>query len=130
MKLEFTARQGDVSVFRILDDDAPEGATPLRREKGRVVLAHGEVTGHAHVIEHPGATLHSLPPAVRVALAKPETRDLAERDEAVLRYLTIVGRDAAALVHEEHGRVVLPPGRYLVARQYEYEPAALRTVQD
>ncbi len=130
MKLEFTGRQGDVSVFRILDDYEPAGARALPREKGRVVLAHGEVTGHAHAIAHRGATLHALPVEERLALARPEERELAERDEAILRYLTIVGDDAAALVHEEHGRELLPPGRYIVVRQYEYHPAELRTVQD
>ena len=130
MKLEFTARQGDVSLFRIVDDDMPAIGEPVPRENGRVVLAEGENTGHAHCIESEHAALFELPPQTRAALARPEARRLAEQEAAVMRYLTILGQDAAALVHEEHGRAIVPPGRYLVVRQTEYSPADLRTVQD
>jgi hypothetical protein len=41
-------RQGDVLVQRVTS--IPEGDTAVARDNGRVVLAYGEVTGHAHAI--------------------------------------------------------------------------------
>ena len=48
-------RQGDVLL--VPADEIPDGAKPIARDHGRVVLAYGEVTGHAHAIAAPGATL-------------------------------------------------------------------------
>src|SRR3954453_10783779 len=41
-------RQGDVLIARI--DEVPEDLEAVPRDKGRVVLAYGEVTGHAHAV--------------------------------------------------------------------------------
>ncbi len=46
--LPFHVRQGDVLVLEI--DDIPKDARRVPRDDGRVVLAYGEVTGHAHAI--------------------------------------------------------------------------------
>ena len=51
-------RQGDVLLVPV--DEVPEGARPLARTRGRVVLAEGEVTGHAHAIRSAAATLVTL----------------------------------------------------------------------
>ena len=49
-------RQGDVLL--IPTDSIPEGTKPAKRDsRGRLVLAEGEVTGHAHVILDDAATL-------------------------------------------------------------------------
>ena len=41
-------RQGDVLVIRV--DDVPSSAVSVPRDAGRLVLAYGEVTGHAHAV--------------------------------------------------------------------------------
>ena len=41
-------RQGDVLVVPV--DEIPTGLKKVPREQGRLVLAHGEATGHAHVV--------------------------------------------------------------------------------
>lgn len=110
-------RQGDVLLVR-LDSDPGAGAD-IPREGGRVVLAHGEVTGHAHAIAEPHVR--------HMALAD---RSLARDDAAVVSLLEVIGQDAW-LRHEEHAPIQIPPGRYLVTRQREYVPRALpRTVAD
>lgn len=97
-------RQGDVLI--VATDHIPAGAKPLPRDPhGRVVLAYGEVTGHAHALLDHHVTLHAL-----------TDRDVDDR------FLEIVGADAR-LVHEEHGSITLPPGSYIVRRQREYTPA-------
>lgn len=90
-------RQGDVFLVRV--NEVPEDAKPVERDNGRVVLAYGEVTGHAHAIEESHVTLLSR----------------AEND----RFLRIVGA-AANLVHEEHSTIAIPPGTYRVVRQREW----------
>ncbi len=95
-------RQGDVLL--VPADEIPESAKPVARDHGRVVLAYGEVTGHAHAIAAPGATL------------------LADGDD---RYLRL--RDAATLVHEEHGPIAIAPGAYRVVIQREYVPAPVNS---
>jgi hypothetical protein len=50
-------RQGDVLLLAIDPDGLPEKVRTVPRQGGRVVLAEGEVTGHAHAIHSPAATL-------------------------------------------------------------------------
>ena len=103
-------RQGDVLLVSI--DQLPTDANPLPLEGGRVILAHGEVTGHAHAIETP---VLEDPPAIKFEAA----------GSTFLEVLREVG-----LNHEEHERVVLPAAIYQVLIQTEYTPQEIRNVQD
>lgn len=109
-------RQGDVLIMRA-PDETPLGKE-IPRDRGRVVLAYGELTGHAHAISARGAALH----------------ERAQEDAAALmlaeRILTVVGKPGVKLEHEEHGTIKLPAGRYIVRQQREYSPAVLRQVAD
>lgn len=71
------------------------------------IIAHGEVTGHAHRVT--GATV-------------------LEREDVCY----INAPFGAAVVHEEHATIALPPGEYKVIRQREYDPyeRAARQVAD
>lgn len=97
-------RQGDVAVVRV--SDMPQGAIQRERENGRVVLAHGEVTGHAHVVTGP-----------------------AELFDADRQTFLRVG-EGAEIRHEEHSTIPLPAGVYQVIRQREYQPAGIVDVAD
>lgn len=102
-------RQGDVLIERI--GSMPRNLTNIDRENGRVILAHGEVTGHAHALTAPGCELFSA------------------EGEAGATFLEV--RDAmAALSHDEHATINLPAGNYRVTRQREYSPEAIRNVAD
>lgn len=100
-------RQGDVLIRRV---DSISKTNPMEREQGRVILAHGEVTGHAHAIT----------------------------DKSVQQYRTKapgvtaieIKRAMAMLKHEEHGTIELPRGTYEVIRQREYTPTAIINVAD
>lgn len=50
--------QGDVLLRRV--QELPTAATPLPLDRGHVVLAYGEVTGHAHAIDGKLARLFGL----------------------------------------------------------------------
>lgn len=106
-------RQGDVLVTRV--DAIPSGLAVRPRDNGRVILAYGEVTGHAHAI----ADTPSLPMAAIY-------EDPSSKDGDF--FLRIEG--ATGLVHEEHGRIDLAPGSYKVTRQREYTPEEIRNVAD
>jgi hypothetical protein len=101
-------RQGDVLITRV--DHLPELATELPRDEARgVVLAEGEVTGHAHRIHSRHAQLY--------------------RTEVDARYMRVTA--PVALQHEEHATVAIPPGDYRVTIHAEYQPGALpRQVAD
>ena len=88
-------RHGDVFLREIA-----ELPTAARRTlvEGDVILAYGEVTGHAHRIATPG-----------VAMWNASTQE----------YLTV--ETPAALTHEEHGTITLPPGTYEVIHQREWD---------
>lgn len=109
---KFHVRQGDVLV--LATDHIPDGTKPVKRDAGRIVLAYGEVTGHAHAIHDRHATL--------TALADSDT-DINDR------FLEIVG-SPAQLRHEEHSTIELPPGTYITRRQREYAPEANLWVAD
>ncbi len=95
-------RQGD--VFLELIERLPVGTKPIKS----LVLAEGEVTGHAHRVCGGRAKLFG--------------------DEAGSRFLRVVS--TVAVAHEEHGEILLPPGVYQVTRQREYSPEASRNVAD
>jgi hypothetical protein len=84
--------------------------TEVPRDNGRIVLAYGEVTGHAHAIHDSGAVL----------LAAPDTED---------RFLRIMDASGVSLTHEEHATIALPPGDYIVRRQREYTSADMEPIR-
>lgn len=103
-------RQGDVLLVRV--EDIPEDAKPCKVD-GDVILAYGEVTGHAHRFEE-GA----VKPLAKGGVWEPG----AERFIQVL--------EGAVLRHEEHAPIEVPPGNYRVVQQVEYAPEAIRNVAD
>lgn len=113
------ARQGDVFVQSVRTHKNLVGKDfkEAPKEGGRTVLAHGEVTGHAHAL--PGDLAHLFIPTK------------LSREEPRLRVVK-----PAVLFHEEHhqpstGHVVqLPAGDYEVIRQREYSPEEIRNVAD
>jgi hypothetical protein len=124
-------RQGDVLVIHVAR--GLESAKRKRRDKGRVVLAYGEVTGHAHAITDGGVALMVLDD--QAAMAKAARELLAEvgltveiRDEDVVGVLDV--EETAALTHEEHATIPLDQGAHVVLRQREYSPEAIRQVAD
>lgn len=100
-------RQGDVLVAP-LSGAMPGAVTRVKRDAGRIVLAYGEVTGHAHAIHSSDATLW-------------ENADGA-------RYLEV--KRAVRLLHEEHAEIRIPAGHYQIIRQREYSPEAIHYVAD
>lgn len=109
-------RQGDVLVTsphtRCFDGSArprASAAEKVPREQGRIVLAHGELTGHAHAIANKDVVL---------------TRDPKLAD------LFMSATSGGTLEHDEHGAIAIPPGEYRVIRQREYSPEAIRNVAD
>ena len=110
-------RQGDVLLIKI--SELPADARELKRDTlGRIVLAYGEVTGHAHAIRNKGVC------------------SFTTLDENEIEFL-VVGAGGATLRHEldsgakaEHDEVVLPEGNYRLAIQCEYTPAELQRVAD
>lgn len=121
-------RQGDVLIVMV--SALAAGVTKRPRESGRVVLAHGEVTGHAHAIERRDVVHYDAPNAEKAAeqlLADAgfKFEVSAENAPSFLEIPT-----GAEVVHEEHGTVVLPAGNAVVLRQREYAPEAIRQVAD
>jgi hypothetical protein len=104
-------RQGDVLLVPVSTNELPRSVRPLPRDaRGRLVLALGEATGHAHAVIARDAEL------------------LAEAAEVDRRFLRIATE--AMLTHEEHAPIPLPAGLYRVVQQREYVPGWFRPVAD
>lgn len=103
-----TYRQGDVLLHRV--DTLPEGATKVLAQT-RIVLAYGEVTGHAHVIDAEQAEEYQTP-----------------SKHGVQRHLRV--KHLAQVNHEEHASVPLPAGIYEIVQQCEYTPTEIKHVID
>lgn len=102
-KVKFQARQGDVLI-------ESTNALPAlaKRAKGRVVLAEGEATGHAHEID----------------------QDAGEAWKEHGQTVAVVATRPTQVKHQEHAPIELAPGKYKVTRQREYSPEAIRNVAD
>lgn len=115
-------RQGDVLLIKA-GGPVPKGSTVAPYDGKRIVLAHGEVTGHAHAI-------HLRPEQiVKDAIAKAQAYARLWTAPGGDRYLEVVG-ESVALTHEEHTPHTIPPGIYRLPTQVEYTPSALRRVED
>lgn len=103
-------RQGDVALIPRgpLAPAEQASAEAVPRDDRRVVLAYGEVTGHAHALHDDAVAQWQLADGERV--------------------LTV--DRLSMLVHEEHDALAIPAGTYTVRRQREYTPEGLRDVRD
>jgi hypothetical protein len=108
---EMIVRQGDVLLRRVASIPKTAKAAEKKDHSGnpRIVLAYGEVTGHAHAI-------HDL-----------SNVDVFVSDSGEM-YLKV--KAEVSLQHEEHGAIALPPGNYQRTIQREYSPEAVRNVAD
>lgn len=110
-------RQGDVMAVRV--GSLPKKAKKTERDEyGRVVLAYGERTGHAHTLRNPAVCGYST------------------LDDNEIEFL-LVGGGGGSLRHEhvsgakaEHDEIALAEGVYELPVQCEYSPAELIRVAD
>lgn len=123
-------RQGDVYLIPV--KALPKGCTPIDPEGGRrFVLAHGEVTGHAHAI-YEYTTDAAAEAAANEAIAAANASALAHaavnRARALRTaqmwaspdgewYLEI--RQPSTMRHEEHSAPTIPAGIYHAPVQVE-----------
>ena len=98
-----TFQQGDVLGRKL--NEMPTGEQKILSRK-RLVLAEGEHTGHAHVIEDDEAELIQIGERMLLKLTK-----------------------AATVKHEEHGPITLSPGIWEIGRVQEYDWFAKLTRQ-
>lgn len=103
-------RQGDIAIIPIKRERRPAQRLRVAADNGRIILAYGEVTGHAHALPEGDVELY-------------------ETANAVDRILRVRSR-MTTLTHEEHGPIALPQGDYIVRRQREYSPEDIRLVAD
>jgi hypothetical protein len=99
-------RQGDVLLI-CSEKQLDKKFKPVEFDNGKVILAYGEATGHAHAIDAKACTLYEWQGNRLLEVKK-----------------------ATSLKHEEHSPIALKPGIYEVRRQREYTPEAIRNVQD
>jgi hypothetical protein len=109
-------RQGDVLLVPVRGVPSGGEVRQVERVGGRLVLAEGEATGHAHAV---------VEEEVRLV-----THRRAERSRSGLQWWEsrrfLVVAETAQLVHEEHDAIAIPAGTYEVRRQREYAPEVLR----
>jgi hypothetical protein len=96
-------RQGDVLLDGL--GKLPSGATvqSIAPIDGRLILAFGEGTGHAHAVSAVDAELLDVATSTRID-----------------RYLRV--RSRTPLVHEEHAPIEIEPGLYRIQLQRSYVP--------
>lgn len=119
-------RQGDVQLQPV--KSLPKGCTEIAPEGNRIVLAHGEVTGHAHAIYDHIATPAAADEIAEAAIARAQSKARLWRAPDGSRYLEVA--ETVTLRHEEHTPHTLAPGIYHLPTQVEYTPAELRRVAD
>lgn len=118
--IETIARQGDVVLIKI--NKLPDGLIETKRDQhGRIVLAHGEKSGHGHAIREKNVT------SLRMAGTEDDPTGVSGGVDYIL-----VGGSGATLNHEyasgqmaEHHPINLGPGAYKVVLQVEYTPEAI-----
>lgn len=108
----FLARQGDVLIMEVDEENFKPGKEVERDPDGALVLARGEVTGHRHRIVQRQAGMYDGGGGVGGTAFCLKTEI------------------PCVLQHEEHGSINLPAGRFNIRLQREYHPEELRNVAD
>lgn len=101
------ATHGDVVLKEI--KELPEGVKEVPRINGRVIIAEGEVTGHAHAIVDDNCTLY-------------------EKEGK----LYLVNTKEVTITHEEHRAKVIPAKIWEIDQslEYDYDLEEARRVAD
>lgn len=129
-------RQGDVLIV-FNKNSIQKNMELVLTEKNRVVLAYGEVTGHAHAIYEQTDLVKNW------AIGKVKYLEIMETAKATSKMAEqIIGkngkpinfgdqdRPGVVLKHEEHTFHVIPPGIGKLPVQVEYSPKELRVTRD
>jgi hypothetical protein len=149
-------RQGDVPIVATT---IPAGAVPVKRDGGRVILAYGEVTGHAHAIHGAGAVAFVDPTTQQQFVRIMESSRIDLRPTGFVEPIddtTVRVQDASGIIvrfprdmearcaaafgttltlpgemvqHEEHDAIVLAPGDYELPGQREYTSADMQPIR-
>ncbi|MBA7541543.1 hypothetical protein ES705_33859 [subsurface metagenome] len=128
-------RQGDILLIKI--DELP----PLKfKEKKDKVVLEGEVTGHAHKLEGEAKILEvaerianpsfdSLRTTWNINTLTAHLGDFTSGPRSQVIGYAVVDTPAE-LTHEEHDTITIPPGKYQIRRQREYDEEEIRFVED
>lgn len=117
-------RQGDVLLVKV--DSPPKSVNEVKM--GRVILAYGEVTGHAHVLEREKVVpLMVHPRPDKAAWDSAAERFIQVLEKTSLKHLDLPKNDAPT---GEHADIALDPGIYRVVRQREWSDDMERYVSD
>jgi hypothetical protein len=98
-------RQGDVLLVPV--ERLPSGKKKARKNG---ILAYGEATGHSH------------------SVADLLAAEVYEIENGM--YLSVTAEDGVSIVHQEHGPILVPKGKYQIRIQREYSPEEIRNVKD
>lgn len=135
LKVPSIIRQGDVLLVPVAA--IPEGCKEVPHEGNRIVLMHGEVTGHAHAIsdhtnsadsESSAADWAEAGRIAKNAIARASHRARLLESPDGRRYLEVTA--PVTLRHEEHTEHVIPQGLYELPVQAEYTAELMRQVRD
>jgi|TARA_R110000751_G_scaffold302637_1_gene416799 DNA-binding LytR/AlgR family response regulator len=103
-------QQGDVLLTKVAKDKISKTAKRVAPVRGRLILAEGEATGHAHAVTtEEGIKLYTMD-----------------------QILFLTADHDCTVVHEEHGPVTIPKGTWQVGavQEYDYVEQEARNVRD
>lgn len=152
------ALQGDVCLFRVRDSVKIDLSDEITPRDGRLILAEGEITGHHHAIwmrnppvsfrdDGAGSGVSATDTAAMIATATKTNVGTAKlyrdpnavaalmrcgeltTDALAIGFLVVEGK-STVLRHDEHDAIRIPPGRYYVGGQAEFDAASMRRVAD
>lgn len=113
-------RQGDVGItpYKKKFQKSSERILKNSQEKPDLVLAHGEVTGHAHRITQKD---------VKILLDGLVNKWSQDHDEMIIE-----SKNKIEVTHEEHEGIVLKQGlnRVVIQREYDWASKKVRKVID
>lgn len=143
------ALQGDICLFRIPDGFTVSTSEEIEPREGKLILAEGEVTGHHHAIwmKYTQVTHFHDEALARAEIAQIEAEPTAKlyRDAAAVNALIqakelttadlaigflVIDGGPMVLRHDEHDAIRIPPGRYYIGGQREWDAAQERRVAD
>lgn len=115
-------RQGDVLVTPVKRPVDPTDIGKLieDNDKNRIVLAYGEVTGHAHAFYPSMDVREKVTKKVEKPVQLFALNNISKYSDSTLPDQRLLRLNTRALLrHEEHHGIRLPAGDYIVTHQHE-----------
>jgi len=126
-KIVIPAEQGDVTlIVANIPAELLKAAKKRKSQKGRAILAYGEVTGHHHSLDCKKSHILDVTPELRSLF----NAQVGIPSHANILDGVLVVESPDVLQHQEHNHIAIAPNIHWIVIEQEYTPQRIQRTLD